>query len=202
MDPRSAHSPRPPRPPPSRRVIRAPGQPGARATNHSKPGDSMNNKFRSFTACVAVIGFSISFLLDTPMLPASEAKAVVQAPSGSTQPLVGTWTAQIDGTRIIELVLRTEKGSLTGTIRVCGFSIDTEGSGKLGLVTNEKMSPDLPLRNTKVSGNSVSFEWTDPDGDENHWKLELAGSDAGRLIWLNLPTGLKAEPIPVSRASK
>lgn len=162
----------------------------------------MNNKFRSFTTCAAVIGISISFLLKTPMVPGSEAKSIAQSISENTQPLIGTWTAQIDGTRIIELVLHAEKGSLTGTIRICGFSIDTEGSGKLGLVTNEKMSPDLPLRNTKVSGNSVSFDWTDPDGDGNHWKLEITGSDAGRLIWLNLPTGLKAEPIPVSRISK
>jgi hypothetical protein len=102
----------------------------------------------------------------------------------------------------VELVLRVEKGNLTGAIRVCGFSIDTEGTGKLGLVTNEKMSADLSLRNVKISGKSVSFDWTDPDGDENHWKLELTQTDAGRLVLIGLPSGLKAEPIPVSRTSK
>jgi hypothetical protein len=38
----------------------------------------------------------------------------------------------------------------------------------------------------------------DPDGDENHWKLELTGTDAGRVIWVGLPSGLKADPIPVN----
>jgi hypothetical protein len=161
----------------------------------------MKNKQLSLSALVAAIICSTA-LLTMSAFPASQAKYVAESALHSSQPFVGTWTAQIDGTRIIELVLRTEKGSLAGSIRVCGFSIDTEGTGKLGLVTNEKMSPDLPLRNAKVSANSVSFDWKDPDGDENHWKLELTGTDAGHLIWLHLPTGLKAEPIPVRRSSK
>jgi hypothetical protein len=163
----------------------------------------MNNKHRSFTASAPVIGLWI-FFSATPLLAASATNSVTVPESSpdATQLFVGTWTAQIDGTRIIELALHTEKGSLTGTIRICGFSIDTEGTGKLGLVTNEKMSPDLPLRNVKVSGKSVSFDWTDPDGDENHWKLDLTGADSGRLIWISLPAGLKAEPIPVNRNSK
>jgi hypothetical protein len=61
--------------------------------------------------------------------------------------------------------------------------------------------PHLPLRNLIVSGKSVAFDWKDPDGDENHWKLELTGTDAGQLIWVGLPNGLKAEPIPVSRSA-
>lgn len=161
----------------------------------------MNGKQISLSTLAAVIGFSF-VILEIPMLPVLSAQPVSASAPEDIRSFTGTWTAQIDGTRIIELVFRPEKGSLTGSIRICGFSIDTEGTGKLGLVTNEKMSPELPLRNAKVSANSVSFDWKDPDGDENHWKLELTGSDAGRLIWLNLPTGLKAEPIPVSRTSK
>jgi hypothetical protein len=159
----------------------------------------MDKKSLSFTI-LAVVGFSILTLVTASMLPVSEARYVVAAEN--IQPFAGTWTALLDGTRIVELVLRVEKGNLTGAIRVCGFSIDTEGTGKLRLVTNEKMSPDLSLRNVKISGKSVSFDWTDPDGDENHWKLELTTTDAGRLLLVGLPSGLKAEPIPVSRSSK
>jgi hypothetical protein len=159
----------------------------------------MDKKRLSLTILTA-IGFSILILVAVPMLPVSEARSVVAA--DNIQPFTGTWTALLDGTRIVELVLRVEKGNLTGAIRVCGFSIDTEGTGKLGLVTNEKMSPDLSLRNVKISGKSVSFDWTDPDGDENHWKLELTRTDAGRLVLVGLPSGLKAEPIPVVRTSK
>jgi hypothetical protein len=159
----------------------------------------MDNKSRSFTI-LAVIGFSILTFLKASMLPVSDAEPVAAA--DNIQPFEGKWTALLGGTRIVELVLRVEKGSLTGAIRICGFTIDTEGTGKIGLVTNEKLSPNLSLRNVKVSGKLVSFDWKDPDGDENHWKLELTGTDAGRLIWVGLPTGLKAEPIPVSRTSK
>jgi hypothetical protein len=159
----------------------------------------MDKKRLSLTILTA-IGFSILILVAVPMLPVSEARSVVAA--DNIQPFTGTWTALLDGTRIVELVLRVEKGNLTGAIRVCGFSIDTEGTGKLGLVTNEKMSPDLSLRNVKISGKSVSFDWTDPDGDENHWKLELTRTDAGRLVLVGLPSGLNAEPIPVVRTSK
>jgi hypothetical protein len=177
------------------------GQPGKLRKNHSKPDGIMNSKQISFATFAAVIGLSI-ILPETQMLPVLKAEPIAESAPDGAQQFVGMWTAQIDGTRIIELALRSEKGSLTGSIRICGFSIDTEGTGKLGLVTNEKMSPELPLRNPKVSANSVSFDWKDPDGDENHWKLELIGSETGRLVWLNLPPGLKAEPIPVSRTSK
>jgi len=159
----------------------------------------MDNKSLLFSV-LAAIGFSILTLATAQILPVSEAGYVVAA--DNIQPFAGTWTALLDGTRIVELFLRVEKGNLTGAIRVCGFSIDTEGTGKLGLVTNEKMSPDLSLRNLKMSGKSVSFDWTDPDGDENHWKLELTQTDAGRLVLIGLPSGLKAEPIPVRRTSK
>lgn len=159
----------------------------------------MDNKSLSFSV-LAAISFSILTLATAQILPVSGAGYVVAA--DNIQPFAGTWTALLDGTRIVELVLRVEKGNLTGAIRVCGFSIDTEGTGKLGLVTNEKMSADLSLRNVKISGKSVSFDWTDPDGDENHWKLELTQTDAGRLVLIGLPSGLKAEPIPVSRTSK
>jgi hypothetical protein len=63
------------------------------------------------------------------------------------------------------------------------FRSTPKAQEKLGLVTNEKMSPDLSLRNVKISGRSVFFDWTDSDGDENHWKLELSATDAGGLYW-------------------
>jgi hypothetical protein len=159
----------------------------------------MDSKPFPFTI-LAAVGFLILTLMTVPKVRLAEARYVAAA--DDSQEFVGTWTALLDGTRIVELVLRIEKGHLTGVIRVCGFSIDTEGTGKLGLVTNEKMSPDLSLRNVKISGKSASFDWTDPDGDVNHWKLELSTTDSGRLVLVGLPSGLKAEPILVSRTSK
>ena len=46
-------------------------------------------------------------------------------------------------------------------------------TGSAHSVIGSKMSLELSLRNVRISEKSVSFDWTDPDGDENHWKLEL-----------------------------
>jgi hypothetical protein len=159
----------------------------------------MTTKCFPFLAAMAAFSFSMLTLLN---IPASPMPAGANAAATDLLPFAGTWTASHDGTRIVELVLRVEKGNLAGVIRVCGFTINTEGSGKIDQVTNEKLSADLPLHNLSVSGKSVSFDWKDPDGDESHWKLELTGAEEGRLIWLGLPSGLKANPIPVNKTSR
>jgi hypothetical protein len=158
----------------------------------------MNTKCFQFLAAKAALSVSMLTMLTAPGFAIAAAPV---AAATDLQPFAGTWIASHDGTRIVELVLRVGKGNLAGAIRICGFTINTEGSGKIDQITNEKLSSDLPLRNITVSGKAVSFDWKDPDGDENHWKLELTGPDAGRLIWVGLPSGLKAEPIPVNRTS-
>jgi hypothetical protein len=115
------------------------------------------------------------------------------------QQFAGTWTALHNGTRILVLELHNEKGELAGDIRVCSFTINTEDTGKIVEITDPALSKRSPVRNLVVSGKSLSFDWNDPDGDENHWKLELIGTDAGRLNWVGLPHGLKVEPIQVTR---
>lgn len=154
-----------------------------------------------FTAVGIVAALNLSMLPIVNGLAVFRAEARPMAAANDVQPFAGRWNALHDGIRIVELALRVEKGSLTGTIRICTFTINTESIGKIGQVTNDKLSADLALRNLIVSGSSVAFDWKDPDGDENHWKLELTGTDAGQLIWLGLPSGLKAEPIPVRRNS-
>jgi hypothetical protein len=158
----------------------------------------MKTKCLHFLGAMAAVSFSMVTLLSVPGFPMPAARV---ATATDLQPFAGIWTALHDGTRIVELVLRVEKGNLAGAIRICSFTINTEGSGKIDQITNAKLSGDLPLRNLTVSGKSVSFDWKDPDGDENHWKLELTGTDAGRLVWVGLPSGLKADPIPVNRTS-
>ena len=156
-------------------------------------------KFFSTVGIVGALGLSTLTAGNDWVFPRAEARPMAVA--NDVQPFAGRWTALHDGIRIVELALRVEKGSLTGAIRICTFTINTESTGKIGQVTNDKLSADLPLRNLIVSGKSVAFDWKDPDGDENHWKLELTGTDAGQLIWVGLPNGLKAEPIPVSRSA-
>ena len=45
----------------------------------------------------------------------------------------------------------------------------------------------------------MSFDWTDPDGDNDHWRLELSGEKDGRIVWEDLPSDVKVLPIPVSK---
>jgi len=123
----------------------------------------------------------------------------VNSPESDIRPFVGTWTAVHAGTPIIILHLRSEKGELVGGVQVCSFGVSTESSGAVDVVTDSTLSETLPIHNVKISGRSISFDWKDPDGDDDHWRLELTGKDAGQIIWVGLPSGLKAQPIPVNK---
>lgn len=130
---------------------------------------------------------------------ARPALAQVESPDSDIRPFMGTWRALHAGTPIIVLHLRSEKGELVGGIQVCSYSVNTEGNGMVDVVTDPTLSKTLSIHNVKVSGRSISFDWKDPDGDDNHWRLELTGKDAGQIIWVGLPSGLKAQPIPVTK---
>jgi hypothetical protein len=39
------------------------------------------------------------------------------------------------------------------------------------------------------------------DGDNDHWRLELTGKNAGQIVWVDLPSDVKVQPIPVSKAT-
>lgn len=114
-------------------------------------------------------------------------------------PFIGTWTAVHAGTPIIVLHLRSEKAQLVGDIQVCGYSVNTETTGAVDVVTDPTLSKNLPINNIKVSGRAMSFDWKDPDGDNDHWRLQLTGKNDGQIVWLDLPSDVKAQPIPVSK---
>lgn len=128
------------------------------------------------------------------------AVAQVKSRESDIQSFIGTWTAFHAGTPIIVLRLRSENGELVGGVRVCSYTVNTEGSGKVDVVTDPTLSKTLPIHNIKAAGKSISFDWKDPDGDEDHWRLELTAKDAGKIIWVDLPNGVKVEPIPVSKS--
>ena len=120
-------------------------------------------------------------------------------PPAEILPFIGTWTAVHAGTPIIVLQLRTEKGQLVGGIQVCSYSVNTETTGTVDVVTDPTLSKSLPINNIKVSGRSMSFDWKDPDGDNDHWRLELTGENDGQIVWVGLPSDVRVQPIPVSK---
>src|SRR5215472_4791686 len=105
------------------------------------------------------------------------------------RPFIGTWTAVHAGTSIVVLNLRSEKGELVGGIQVCSCSLN--GAGTVDVVTNPTLSKSLPIKDIKVSGRSMSFDWKDPDGDNDHWRLELVGQNSGQIVWVGLPSDAK-----------
>jgi hypothetical protein len=125
--------------------------------------------------------------------------AQIKSPESEILPFLGTWTAVHAGTPIIVLRLRSEKGQLVGGIQVCSYSVNTETTGTVDVVTDSTLSKSLPIQNIKVSGMSMSFDWKDPDGDNNHWRLALTGENSGQIVWVGLPSDVRVQPIPVSK---
>jgi len=125
--------------------------------------------------------------------------AQVNPPESVILPFVGTWTAVHAGTPIIVLHLRLVKGQLAGRIQVCSYTVNTETTGAVDVVTDPTLSKSQPINNIKVSGKSLSFAWKDPEGDNDHWSLELTGKIDGQIIWVGLPSDVKFQPIPVSK---
>jgi len=151
-------------------------------------------------------GFGTVFVLAAFILVASSAflgfahQASQAAPTpGDIAPFIGTWSAVHNGTSYFVLELHKENSALAGGIRVCAFAMSGEGEHADVTITNEKPSESLPVRNLVVSGKSLTFDWKDPDGDENHLKFERTGENSGRLNWLDLPEGAKMPVISLNR---
>jgi hypothetical protein len=146
----------------------------------------------------SVVGLTFTALVFTGHWVGSTL-AQTRPPESEVRPFIGTWTAVHAGTPIIVLHLRSEKGELVGDVQVCSYSVNTETTGTVDVVTDPTLSKSLPIKNIKVSSRSMSFDWKDPDGDNDHWRLELTGKNAGQIVWVDLPSDVKIQPIPVSK---
>ena len=114
--------------------------------------------------------------------------AQTKPPESGILPFIGTWTAVHAGTPIIVVHLRSEKGQLVGDIQVCSYSVNTETTGTVDVVTDPTLSKSLFIQSIKVSGRSMSFDWK-----------ELTGENDGQIVWVGLPSDVRVQPIPVSK---
>lgn len=120
--------------------------------------------------------------------------------SSDLHQFVGKWTAVHEGTPFMILELRLEQDHLVGGMRMASnFHIDTDGSGPAIQITDKTLLESLPAKNFRVVGKSLIFDYKDYDGDDTHWRLELNGADSGRLSWVELPDGMKAPAIPITK---
>src|SRR5215475_14244250 len=148
-------------------------------------------------------GFGAAFLCATLVLIASSAFVVLaeqaSQPAANLNQFVGTWSAVHAGTSYFVLDLHEENGTLAGGIRVCSFTMNREGEHADITITNKTLSVSLPVLNVVANGKSLSFDWKDPDGDENHLKFELIAGNSGRLNWHGLPAGAKMPSILLAK---
>jgi len=151
-------------------------------------------------------GFRTVFVLAAFIVIASSAflafaKQASQSPdvSSDISQFVGTWSAVHGGTSYFILDLHKENGTLAGGISVCAFTMSGEGEHADITITNKTPSASLPIRNLVVSGKSLSFDWKDPDGDENHLKFERTAENSGRLSWHDLPADARMPVIVLDK---
>jgi len=151
-------------------------------------------------------GFTTVFVLATFILTASSAfvgfaqqASQPTAAAADSDQFAGTWSAVHAGTSYFILELHKENGTLAGGIRVCTFTTSGEGEQADMTITNKTLSESLPIRNLIVSVKSLSFDWKDPDGDQNHLKFERTTEHSGRMSWHDLPADAKMPVISLTR---
>lgn len=158
-----------------------------------------NRLNRTWLAVLAVVASSLFTVASVGISAFSLSAAPSANVSGEVRQFIGTWTAVHDDTPYLILELHSEKGLLVGGIKVCSFNLDMNQGTDSIMITDKSFTEVLPARNFEISGKSLSFVWKDPDGDENHFKLEVIDANAGRLHWIGLPSELKVAPIVVIR---
>ena len=102
----------------------------------------------------------------------------------------------------IVLRLHRDKDLLSGTIQLAGFQLDLEGTGELLTITDDQLDPPIDLRDLKLDGKMLHFQFVDNDGDDDKWQMELTGTDKASLLSIELPKDLKAKPIPLVKQRK
>ena len=124
------------------------------------------------------------------------------AATTSSQRFDGTWQASHVGKVIIVLRLHTKAEHPSGTIQLAGFQLDFEGDGSVMAVTDDRLDTPIVLKNIKLDGKNLSFNFVDSDGDNDKFQMELTDTNSATLQWVGLPSGFKALPIPVARQWK
>jgi len=90
----------------------------------------------------------------------------------------GRWEATFHDTVFLVLQIKTD-GGLSGTLSAGGISLNEDGDlTQVRPVASETAA----IRNAKVDGATLSFEFQDPGDDEvTKFELKITGEDAGLL---------------------
>jgi hypothetical protein len=119
----------------------------------------------------------------------------LQTPSAN---LLGTWTAEKDGTTFVRLELRTTGNSLGGALAVGNHSFDESGNLK---AVSPASRPPSPLAEISTKDGVLSFVWQ-PDNEPERFRFRVIGENAAELTYLpseEMLEELKDEGIPAPR---
>jgi hypothetical protein len=50
-----------------------------------------------------------------------------------------------------------------------------------------------------VEGKILSFDFVDNDGDNDKFQMEVTAGGSAKLMWIDLPEGMKAQPIVITQ---
>jgi hypothetical protein len=126
-----------------------------------------------------------------------------QAVHSTGQRFAGTWKADHEGSTILLLEFRPERGTLSGTIRLMDFQMDLQGTGAVRQLRGGPLSEPIPLVKLKIDGDHLLFEFKeDDDQDSTHWRMDLIDADRAALQWIELPPGFKAQPFHLSKETE
>lgn len=66
-------------------------------------------------------------------------------------------------------------------------------------VTDSQLDTPIDLKDIKINGHTMSFDFVDRDGDTDRFEMEVTGNSSANLQWIDLPKGMKALPIALTR---
>ena len=97
-------------------------------------------------------------------------------------PYSGDWTADLNGTTYLRLMLNDQAGAPQGAMSICK-SIQVDGQGNVDRVT-EAPSTLRPMTDVRRSGNVLSFSYQEDGQDFSTFELRLIDTNTAELTVL------------------
>jgi TonB family protein len=116
-----------------------------------------------------------------------EARAVFVKTGGGARAFLGTWRGEFQGKTFLVLTLQEEGGSLSGTIGIGGFSIDSSGQVKQ-VKSEPEAGEDTPIFDARWDGSLLTFKTkAGMPTTEYQFQMRVTGESAAELKGVTPP---------------
>jgi hypothetical protein len=169
---------------------------------------SLSKEFRECGAMLCLFGcllvLAVSGFAAPPLRAATGQSAErTKESSPDLKTFVGTWKASFNGEVFAILVLREDRGALSGTLN--NFDIGVDKDGNLNDNTHKDQG-DAPLLNTRFKSGALWFVVIQKDqySPATEWKFVPKSADEGELTpvldhQMNAPKDMVVKPIRMVR---